>query len=128
MVNRWDYTGPGLPEQLPDSPWELARDWVAEADTQMAATPPLHEPRALAVATVDAQGRPDVRVVLMRFFAPHGPGFVSSRSSAKSAQIAVRPVAAASLTWSPLFRAVRFRGDVVEMGADQARAYWEQRP
>lgn len=124
-VQRWDYTGVGLLEDdVPDTPWPLAQDWVDQARKQ----PDLHEPSAMSFATVDAQGRPDVRTVLMRFFTPNGPGFVSSRHSAKAAEIGENARAAASLTWTPLYRSLRFRGAVVEIDAAETDTYWSTRP
>ena len=109
------------------SPWALARTWVDDA-AQAAGHGRVHEPSAMAVATVDAAGVPDVRVVLMRFFDPRGPGFVSSRHSAKAAQIDATGTIAAALTWSPLFRAVRFRGRAQVIDAAEAEDYWRTRP
>ncbi|HYO85238.1 MAG TPA: pyridoxamine 5'-phosphate oxidase [Dermatophilaceae bacterium] len=128
-VRRWDYTGEGLSEdQVAATPWQQADDWIRQAEEMVARNEALHEPTSMAVATVDAQGLPDVREVLLRFFTPAGPGFVTSRHSAKAAQIAVNPVMAASLTWSPLFRAIRFRGGAQELPADVVDGYWGSRP
>ena len=128
-VDRWDYTGPGLDDaDVPDAPWPLIEDWTAQARQAGRERPDLHEPTSMAVATVDASGRPDVRVVLMRFLDPRGPGFVSSRHSAKAGHIAANPVMAASLTWTPLFRAIRFRGVPSEIESETLAAYWASRP
>ncbi len=126
---RWDYTGAGLTaEHVGTSPWACASGWVEEAERRAVDDPALHEPTAMAVATVDADGVPDVREVLMRFFDPTGPGFISSRHSAKAVQLSAGPAMAAALTWSPLFRAIRFRGTAVELPAELTTAYWRQRP
>ncbi|MBK7722430.1 MAG: pyridoxal 5'-phosphate synthase [Austwickia sp.] len=128
-VPRWDYVGEGLvEEQLPTVPWPLVQSWVEQAAAMVATRPDLHEPTSMAIATVDEGGRPDVRECLMRFLSPVGPGFVSSRHSAKAAHIAATGVLATSLTWSPLFRAIRFRGPAVEIAQDEVDAYWGERP
>ncbi|WP_226346270.1 pyridoxine/pyridoxamine 5'-phosphate oxidase [Agilicoccus flavus] len=128
QVRRWDYEGIGIDEETAGrAPWALARTWVDDA-AQAARDGRIHEPSALAVATVDADGMPDVRVVLMRFFDPTGPGFVSSLHSAKAAQIERTGTIAAALTWTPLYRAVRFRGRAQVIDAETADAYWRTRP
>ena len=63
-----------------------------EANERARSVPDVPEPSALSVATVDAHGRPDVRTVLMRFFDPAGPGFVTNLESAKGGSCrATRP-------------------------------------
>ncbi len=128
-VPRWDYVGEGLTEdQLPATPWTLVTAWVNQATALVQQRPDLHEPTSMAIATVDEAGMPDVRECLMRFLSPVGPGFVTSRHSAKAEQIAATGVLATSLTWSPLFRAIRFRGKAQEIPQDEVDAYWGQRP
>ncbi len=127
-VQRWDYGGTGLEGQVPPAPWELVHAWVEEARAASAQRADLHEPSAMAVASVDADGVPDVRTVLLRFLDPRGPGFVSSRDSAKAAQLEATGVVAATLTWSPLFRAIRVRGRVEIIDAATTDAYWHSRP
>lgn len=128
-ARRWDYQGIGLSEdQLPTTPWPLVRDWVDEAVALVDQRADLHEPTSMAIATVDEFGVPDVRECLMRFLSPIGPGFVTSSESAKAAQIAATGMVAASLTWSPLFRAIRFRGPAQQIPAPEVAAYWGQRP
>lgn len=127
-ADQWD-GGQGLGEdELAATPWQQASSWVSFAEDRAGDTPGVHEPTAMAVATVDQVGLPDVREVLMRFFAPTGPGFVTSRHSAKAAHIAANPVLAASLTWPALFRAIRFRGAAVELPAEEVARYWSTRP
>lgn len=127
-VQRFEYAGTGLEGQVPALPWELVDAWTREADAAAQNRADLYEPSAMAVATVDADGMPDVRTVLMRFLSPLGPGFVSSRDSTKAVQIGATGVVAATLTWAPLFRAIRFRGVAQEIEADVTDAYWHTRP
>lgn len=127
-VVRFDYAGTGLEGQVPGAPWELVSAWVHEARVAAQEREDVYEPSAMAVATVDADGLPDVRTVLLRFLDPRGPGFVSSRHSAKAAQIAATGTMAATLTWAPLFRAIRFRGVAQEIESQLTDDYWHGRP
>lgn len=128
-TDRTDYTGEGLSEaELPTTPYPLIDRWVQEAATRQRDLGDVPEPGALTVATVDAAGSPDVRTVLMRFLDPRGPGFVTCLTSAKAAQLAANPVAAAGLTWPSMFRAIRFRGPVQRVPEDEVRGYFEERP
>ncbi len=128
-TERIDYTGVGLDEaSLAPTPYLQARGWVADAEARARDVGDLPEPTAMAVATVDADLVPDVRVVLMRFFDERGPGFVSSTTATKAAQIAAHDGIAAVMTWVPLFRAIRFRGHAEPVAAGELAAYWESRP
>jgi pyridoxamine 5'-phosphate oxidase len=82
----------------------------------------------MSVATVDAEGRPNVRTVLMRFFDERGPGFVTNLESAKSLEIRGHPGIAVSLTWPAIHRAIRFRGRAESIGRDEVAAYFSSRP
>ena len=126
---RIDYTGEGLHEaDLAPTPFQQARRWLDEAVANARSDTGLGEPEAMSVATVDADGRPDVRTVLMRFFDERGPGFVSSTDSAKAVQLAANPGMAAALTWPAMFRAIRFRGIAEPIARDEVDAYWGTRP
>ena len=128
-MDRLDYSGDGLAEtELLATPLEHIRLWVDAAQQRNAAHGDCPEPLAMSVATVDADGLPDVRTVLMRFLDGRGPGFVSSAWSTKAAQLQATPRMAASLTWPGLFRAIRFRGDAEVIEADAMEAYWQSRP
>ena len=85
---RSEYSGEGLSEdQLAATPLEQVRRWVAEAEARQADRGDVVEPVALSVATVDADGLPNVRTVLMRFLDERGPGFVTDLGSTKSREI-----------------------------------------
>jgi pyridoxamine 5'-phosphate oxidase len=83
---------------------------------------------AMSLATIDAAGRPDVRTVLMRFFDPSGPGFVSNLESVKGEQIAGNPGVAAALVWPAMYRAIRFRGTASQLGREEVERYFAERP
>jgi len=82
----------------------------------------------MSFATVDAAGRPDVRAVLMRFFDPAGPGFVTNLESTKGVQIAGNPGIAAALVWPGMYRGIRFRGTAHQLGRDEVDRYFRERP
>ena len=128
-ADRHDYLGEGLLEQqLAATPWRQASAWLEAARERAASGGDVPEPTALSVATVDADGRPDVRTVLMRFFDPSGPGFVTNLESAKGRQLAGNAGIAASLTWPAMYRAVRFRGTAHLLPEEQVRDYFGHRP
>jgi len=128
-VQRVDYTGEGLSEaQVEATPWRQARRWVDAALARERDLGDVPEPLALSVATVDAEGQPNVRTVLMRFFDERGPGFVTNTESAKGLEIAATGGMAASLTWPSMFRAIRFRGQAQLVGRDEVTDYFSSRP
>ena len=86
------------------------------------------EPMAISVATVDADGCPNVRTVLMRFLDERGPGFVTGLTSTKGQELAANPQIAAALTWPAMFRAIRFRGRAELVERDEVEAYFDSRP
>jgi pyridoxamine 5'-phosphate oxidase len=104
-------------------PMDLFGAWMKEAE---AAEPA--EANAMALATVDADGRPEVRMVLLK--AADGDGFVfySNAQSAKGLALAAHPFAALNFHWKSLGRAVRVQGPVNEVDAAQADAYFASRP
>lgn len=128
-VEHQDYPGEGLSEsELAATPLRQVRDWLAQAEERQARQGDVPIPTALAVATVDAAGMPNVRTVLLRFLDEAGPGFVTDLGSAKSTEITATGGIAATLTWPSMFRAVRFRGRAVPLARDEVTAYFLARP
>lgn len=126
---RTDYTGEGLSEDaLAPTPYAQARLWVDEAVARATVAGDVPEPLALSLATVDAEGVPNVRTVLMRFFDERGPGFVSCLTSTKGRELAGNPSAAIALTWPSMFRAIRFRGRTELVERDEVERYFDTRP
>jgi pyridoxamine 5'-phosphate oxidase len=126
---RREYHGDGLTEsELAPTPWDQGRGWVDDAVYRSAERDDVPEPMAMSLATIDAAGRPDVRTVLLRFFDPTGPGFVSSLESAKGVQMAGNPAVAAALVWPAMYRAIRFRGMARQLGRDEVERYFRERP
>lgn len=127
-AERVDYRG-GLDEaELPAAPLTLLRRWVEEAVARNASTGDVPEPTSIAVATVDADGAPDVRVVLMRDLDEQGPSFFTHLDSAKGVQLAGEERVAVALTWPAMYRAVRFRGRAQQLSRERVEAYFASRP
>lgn len=122
---RLTYAGSGIDGVDPRSaPWDVLVRWYAEARSD----PRIVEPGAMVVATVDADGRPNARTVLLKSLEPDGFAFYTNLTSAKAAEIAAAPHAALVLLWHPMFRQVRVRGPVVQVGRDESAAYFDSRP
>ena len=126
---RREQGGEGLTEsELASTPWEQARRWVDDAVYRSVERQDVPEPLAMSVATVDETGRPDVRTVLMRFFDPAGPGFVTNLESVKGVHITGNPSVAAALVWPAMYRAIRFRGTAQQVGRPEVERYFSERP
>ena len=76
-------------DDLPDDPDDLFRAWITAA-----ADAGVPEPHAATLATVDADGLPDARTLILKDVSPRGWAFTSTRSSAKGAQLAANRAAA----------------------------------
>ena len=126
---RIDYDGDGLTEEgLLGTPFAQARAWVDDAVARSQTSRDVFEPLAISVATVDGDGRPNVRTVLMRFLDERGPGFVTALTSTKGRELTVNSAVAASLTWPAMYRAIRFRGNAVEVSREEVEEYFDSRP
>src|ERR1044071_1643287 len=86
------------------------------------------DPTAMALATVDADGLPDVRMVLMKGFDAHGWVFYSHIASQKGQELAGNPKAALLFHWKSLRRQVRIRGPVTPVTSEEADEYFATRP
>ena len=111
-------------EDIPASadPVALFRVWLAEADK---AEP--SDPNAMALATVDEDGLPDVRMVLLKEVDEHGFLFYTNLDSDKGRELAARPKAALLFHWKSLHRQVRARGTVSQVSEAAADAYFATR-
>ena len=108
----------------------LAPTWVEQFDRWFAdaVAAELPEPNAMVVATADADGAPDARLVLMKGYDAAGIVFVTSYASAKGAQLAVNPRAALVFPWHAIQRQVRVRNTVERVGETASDALWDPRP
>ena len=103
-------------------PIRLFAEWLAEAD---AAEP--NDPNAMALATVDGDGLPDVRMLLLKGHDGEGFVFYTNFESAKGRQLLAHPKAALVIHWKSLRRQVRARGPVAAVTAAEADAYFASR-
>ncbi|MFM8701326.1 MAG: pyridoxamine 5'-phosphate oxidase [Hyphomicrobiales bacterium] len=104
-------------------PFELFRQWFDDAT----ASEP-NDPNAMALATVDPAGMPDVRMVLMKGYDPQGFVFYTNTGSAKGTQLLASRKAAIVFHWKSLHRQVRVRGPVEQVSDAEADAYFQSRP
>jgi pyridoxamine 5'-phosphate oxidase len=87
-----------------------------------------NDPTAMAVASVDAQGMPTLRMVLMKDYDVRGFVFYTNRQSAKGCELDASFKAAANFHWKSLRRQVRLRGEVEEVTLAESDAYFASRP
>ena len=104
-------------------PFALFEEWFALARD---AEP--NDPHAMALASVDADGLPDVRMVLLNARDERGFTFFTNFESAKGRQLLAQPKAAMVMHWKSLRRQVRMRGPVQEVTPAEADAYFSSRP
>jgi pyridoxamine 5'-phosphate oxidase len=107
---------------MADDPLALFDAWFAEAK---AAEPNDAEAMALATATLD--GRPSLRMVLMKGHGPHGVDFYTNLDSRKGAELAANPQAALLFHWKSRRRQVRFEGQVEPLPDAAADTYFATR-
>lgn len=116
-----DFTAAGEPFRL----FELWFDEAARSEP--------NDPNGMALSTVDRDGLPNVRMVLLKGLDPEGTpsrGFVfyTNFESAKGRELIANPRAAVLFHWKSLRRQIRVRGDITEVDAAEADAYYATRP
>lgn len=105
-----------------DNPFELARAWLAEAEETE-----LNDPNAIALSTVDADGMPNVRMVLLKEIEDGAFVFFTNYESAKGQELEQSGKAAFVLHWKSLRRQIRVRGHVTREDGPQADEYYHSR-
>ena len=103
-------------------PFSLFRQWFAEAG----AAEPM--PEAISLATATKDGRPSLRMVLLKDFGPEGLVFYTNGQSRKGREIAENPFAALCLHWKSLGRQIRAEGPLTIVPPAMADAYFAGRP
>ena len=103
-------------------PFQLFDTWFAEA---RASEP--NDSNAMALATVDADGRPSVRMVLLKGHGPDGFVFYTNRESRKAGDLAAVPKAALLFHWKSLRRQIRIEGAVSRVSDAESDAYFASR-
>ena len=104
-------------------PLAQLQEWYAAARAAGVA-----EPEAAALATATPDGRPSVRIVLLRGVGPEGIAFYTNYESRKGRELAANPRAALAIHWPAQHRQVRLEGPVERVASDQSDAYFESRP
>jgi len=105
-----------------DDPFAIARAWMTEAEATE-----INDPNAIALATVDAAGLPNVRMVLLKEIAADGFVFYTNYESAKGRELAETPKAALVMHWKSLRRQIRVRGHVTREDGPRADDYYASR-
>jgi pyridoxamine 5'-phosphate oxidase len=106
-----------------DEPFELFAAWLKDA-----AEREINDAEAMALATVDETGLPNVRMVLLKGASPAGFTFYTNYESAKGRELVGQKKAALCFHWKSLRRQIRVRGPVEPVGAEEADAYYRSRP
>jgi pyridoxamine 5'-phosphate oxidase len=120
---RRDYTGMPLDESTADAdPFRQFASWFEEARRQE------HDPTAMSIATVDEQGRPAVRMVLLKGLDGRGFVFFTNYRSRKGKELTANPRAAMVFYWPTLNRQVRVDGLVERVSSNESDAYFASRP
>ncbi len=105
-----------------DDPFALARDWLGHAEASE-----INDPNAIALATVDADGLPNVRMVLLKEIEAAAFVFYTNYGSAKGRELTASGKAAFVMHWKSLRRQVRVRGPVEREEGPQADEYYASR-
>lgn len=121
---RKDYTQHGLLEgDASLDPFEQFGSWFTQARDASG-----HEPNAMTVATVDADGRPSARIVLLKGYDTRGFVFFSNYESRKGQALTANPFAALIFYWPEYERQIRIEGRVEKVASAEADAYYQSRP
>jgi pyridoxamine 5'-phosphate oxidase len=105
------------------NPLQSVRAWFEEA-----AASGIIEAERMALATATPDGRPSVRIVLLKGIDDDGIRFFTNYGSRKGRELDANPRAATTLYWQPLYRAARLEGPVERLSAEECDAYFATRP
>lgn len=109
-------------DRPPADPVALARAWFKDAEGTG-----LPNPNAMTVATIDPDGRPSARIVLLRGFDERGAVFFTNRESRKGVALEAHPRAALLFHWDPLDRQIRIEGRVTHASDEESDGYFAAR-
>ena len=115
-------TGQTEPTTQTDDPFALFDIWFAEARASE-----LNDSNAMALATVDSEGRPSLRMVLLEGHGPDGITFYTNFESRKAGELLANAEAALLFHWKSLRRQVRIEGAVIRVDDATADAYFATR-
>ncbi len=105
-----------------DDPFAIARSWLAEAEASE-----INDPNAIALATVDAGGLPNVRMVLLKEIEAQSFVFFTNYESAKAEELEQSGKAAFVMHWKSLRRQIRVRGTIIREDGPLADEYYASR-
>ena len=121
---RHDYVAHGLRRaDLDPDPIKQFAKWFGEA-----AAAEIRDVNAMSLATIDSDGGPDLRIVLLKAISDRGFVFFTNYSSAKGRQLDENPRAALTLFWVQLERQIRVRGTVEKTSREESEEYFRSRP
>ena len=119
-----DYGEIALEEgSLLSDPIAQFRVWLQEADDEG-----IYEPNAMVVSTIDPDGTPTIRTVLLRGVSDEGFAFYTDYTSQKGVALAANPQLAAVFPWYSLHRQVKIRGVAEKVSEEDSDAYFSSRP
>jgi len=114
---------PHLPAHaIPEDPLAVFGEWLQHAEANEPDVP-----NACSLATVDAKGRPSVRIVLLKHFDAHGFEFFTSHDSPKGRAMAANPEVALCFHWKSSGRQVRIEGRAERLPGERSDQYWASR-
>lgn len=121
---REDYRKGGLAEaDLADDPIVQFQRWFDDA-----VEGGVYEPNAMTLATVDDQGQPTARIMLLKIVDQRGLAFFTNQESRKGRHLGANPKAALTFWWGPIERQIRFEGVIAPVEDGEADDYYRSRP
>ena len=121
---REEYQKGGLSEEdVADDPITQFQRWFEDA-----VNGDVHEPNGMTLATVDEDGQPTARIMLLKGVDRRGLSFFTNQQGRKGGHLTANPKAALTLWWGPLQRQVRFEGTIELVELEEADAYFASRP
>jgi pyridoxamine 5'-phosphate oxidase len=121
---RKEYTFAGLRRRdLHPDPLQQFKNWF-----QAAISAEVPEPNAMTLATVDSNGQPSSRVVLLKDINARGFTFFTNYNSRKGRELAANPKAAITIFWPGLERQISVRGKCEKVSREESEAYFKSRP
>lgn len=121
---REDYKfGHLLEDALPRDPMQLFHQWFGEAQESN-----ILEPNAMTLATVDANGRPSARIVLLKEIRSEGFVFYTNYNSRKGIDISGNAFVSSVFLWKEIERQVRIEGKAIKLSEEASTSYYHSRP
>lgn len=113
---------PTQTDDLPNSPYDLFEQWLSEAEAKEP-----NDPNAMCLATATPEGVPSARMVLLKGLDARGFVFYTNGTSRKGGELDSNQNAALCFHWKSLLKQVRVEGEIEEVSAEEADAYYNTR-